>query len=458
LLKSQPVKHTSGQEELSVNTNFDTTPIGKLIVQQAVPAGIGILAMSLNTVVDTIFVGNWIGATAIAAITIVMPIIFFVASIGMAIGIGGSSMISRALGAKDVEKAFDTFGSQVILSIGLSVILSTLGLLFANPVLSLFGATGSVVEPSKIYYNTVMLGAPFLAFTMTGNTVIRAEGKPKFAMISLILPALVNIFLDYVFINVMDLGMQGAAYATLLSYAASFFFVVWFFYSDLSDLKILPKYLRLKKRIVTEITALGSITLARQGVISLLAIVLNNALVTHGSELSLAVYGIISRMLMFSLFPVLGIAQGFMPIAGFNYGANNFDRLKETLRKSMLYATALGILIFTIIMLFPTHIVRVFTDDALVVRETPNALRMVFAITPLIAIQLIGSSYFQAIGKVRPALLLTLTKQGFFLIPLILILPQFIGILGIWIAFPVADFLATLITAFYLYTDIKQHK
>ncbi|MCK0131381.1 MATE family efflux transporter [Flavobacteriaceae bacterium F08102] len=457
MLKSNPVEHTPRRKGLKVNTNFETKPIGKLIVEQAVPAGIGILAMSLNTVVDTIFVGNWIGASGIAAITVVMPIIFFVASIGMAIGIGGSSMISRALGAKDIQKAFDIFGSQVILSVGLSVILTVLGLIFTNPVLGLFGATGSIVAPSKIYYNIVILGAPFLAFTMTGNTVIRAEGKPKFAMVALLLPAFVNIILDYLFINLMGLGMEGAAYATLLSFGSSFLFVVWFFSSNLSDLKILRKCLRLKKHIVKEIAALGSITLARQGVISLLAIVLNNTLVSYGSELSLAVYGIISRMLMFSLFPVMGIAQGFMPIAGFNYGANNFGRLKESLKKSMLYASGLGILVFSIIMLFPIQIVRVFTDDAMVLKETPDALRMVFAITPLIAIQLIGSSYFQAIGKVRPALFLTLSKQGFFLIPLILILPQFIGILGVWISFPIADLLATIITSVFLYKDVKRY-
>jgi putative MATE family efflux protein len=444
---------------MSTNTSnkLGTQPVGKLMVAQSIPAAIGILVMSLNMLIDTIFVGNWIGVNAISAITVVLPITFLIASVGMAIGIGGASIISRALGKGDINKVHQVFGNQIALSLGLSIFFTIIGLFFSDAALTLFGASGEVIEPARAYYMIVMYGVPFLSLVMTGNPIIRAEGRPTFSMIALIVPAVVNIILDYYFISYLDLGIDGAAWATTFAYFSSFLFILWFFLSKNSELSLKLKCLKLQLPIVKEIGALGGVTLARQGVVSILSIILNHSLVSYGGEIALAVYGIISRMLMFALFPVMGITQGFMPIAGYNYGANNFGRLKETMTKSILYASILAITIFIVIMAFPAQIVGVFTQDVEVLKLTPNALRTVFAVTPLIAIQLIGSAYFQAIGKVRPALLLTLTKQGFFLIPLILILPQFFGLFGIWISFPIADFLATTLTAYFLNRELKQY-
>jgi putative MATE family efflux protein len=321
--------------------------------------------------------------------------------------------------------------------------------------LALFGAKGEVIEPARIYYTIVIASAPFLAMVMVANPIIRAEGKPMFSMIALIVPSIVNLVLDYILIVVYDGGMAGAAWATAISYACSFLFVSWFFTSKNTELKIKLKCLRLEWPIVKEIGSLGGVTLARQGVISVLSIILNNTLVAYGGGAALAAYGIISRMLMFALFPVMGIAQGYQPIAGYNYGANNFKRVKETINKSIIYATSLAILVFILIMVFPSQIVRVFTSDADIIRQTPNALRIVFAVTPLIAIQMIGSSFFQSIGKAKPALFLSLSKQGFFLIPLILILPSYFGLLGVWISFPIADFLSTALTWYFLRREMR---
>lgn len=437
--------------------DLGTKPIGKLLIAQSVPAAIGILVMSLNMLVDTIFVGNWIGANAIAAITIVLPITFLIASVGMAIGIGGASIISRAFGEGNDNKAHHVFGNQIVLALGFSAVLLIVGLIFRDEALALFGAKGNVIEPAKHYYTILMYGVPFLALFMTGNPVIRAEGQPKFSMYALIIPAIANILLDYVFIVVLDLGISGAAWATTISYAISFIFIYWFFVSKYSELQIRLKCLVLEWSIVKEISSLGGITLARQGVVSILSIILNHALYNFGGEISLTIYGIISRLLMFALFPVMGIIQGFMPIAGYNYGANDHNRVKETIKKSLLYASLLAFVVFLFIMVFPRQLVSVFTDDTEVLKQTPSALRMVFLITPLIAIQLIGSAYFQAIGKARIALFLTLTKQGFFLIPLILILPNYFGLLGVWIAFPIADFFSTVVTGYFLNKELKQY-
>lgn len=431
-----------------------TQSIKKLLIKQAVPASIGILFMSVNILIDTIFVGQWIGSLAIAAVTIVLPITFLISSLGMAIGVGGSSVLSRALGSNDKEKALFTFANQLMMTFVLASVFVLFGAFFSTEMLQLFGAKGAIMQPASEFFFPIIFSVPFLALCMMGNNVIRAEGKSKFAMIAMIIPAFVNIALDIVFIKLMDLGMFGAALATAISYFTCFLFILWFFVFK-SELKLMPHHFQFHFPIIKEISKLSFVTFSRQGVVSILAIILNHTLYTHGGEHSVAVYGIISRMLMFALFPILGITQGFLPIAGYNYGAENYQRVKESIQISILYAGLLAAVIFVFILIFATPIVAVFTSDPKVIAETPNALRWVFAASPIIAIQLIGAAYFQAAGKARKALLLTLSKQGFFLIPLVLILPNFFGIFGVWVAFPIADVLSTLITGYFLREEMN---
>ncbi len=430
-------------------------PIGKLLVKQAVPASIGILVMSLNILVDTIFVGNWIGSIAIAAINVVLPVSFFIAALGMAIGIGGSSIISRALGAGHKENAFRTFGNQITFTLLVTVSMVTLGLIFVDTLIPAFGGKGDIFEPAKIYYTIILYGIPFLALSMMANTVIRAEGKPKFAMVAMIIPSVTNLVMDYILIYVFDMGMQGAAWASTISYIFCFAYITWFFLSPNSELKINWHHFRFKGIILRETSSLGFVTLARQAVVSITYLIMNNILFDFGGEDAVTVYAIIGRMLMFALFPVLGMTQGFLPVAGYNYGAANWARVRESINKAILYASALALLVFGGIMLFSEDIVKIFTSNPQVIADTPSAMRWVFAATPIVALQLIGSAYFQAIGKAVPALLLTLSRQGFFFIPLVFILPVYFGQMGVWMAFPLADLLSTLVTAYFLNREIR---
>lgn len=430
-------------------------PIGLLLKKQAIPASVGILFMSINIIVDTIFVGQWIGSIAIAAVTVVLPFTFLISSIGMAIGVGGASIISRALGAKEVEKAKTTFGNQLVLTLAISVILMIIGMFFSTEVLTLFGAKGAILEPAREFYFPVLATIPFLALCMMGNNVIRAEGKPKFAMYAMIIPAIGNILLDILLIKIIPLGMFGASLATAISYFLCFAFVFWFFWKK-SSLQISWHHLQWHGKIVKEIGSLGMVTFSRQGMVSLVAILVNQSLFIYGGEVGISMYGIINRMMMFSLFPILGITHGFLPIAGYNYGAEQWQRVREVVDTSIKVASILSTIIFVVIVLFQLPIVKVFTNDAAILAETPFAMVIVFAATPIIALQLIGAAYFQAIGKAVPALLLTLTKQGFFLIPLLGILPLFFGIFGIWLAFPVADTLATIVTAYFLRRELQK--
>ncbi len=446
-----------------------TEPIGKLLVKQAVPASIGILVMSINVLVDSIFVGNWIGSIAIAAINVVLPVSFFIAALGMAIGIGGSSIISRALGSGNKEKALKTFGNQITLTLLLTITMVALGLQFVDTLIPAFGGKGGIFGPAKIYYIIVLYGVPFLALCMMGNTVIRAEGKPKFAMIAMIIPSVGNLFLDYLFIYVFDWGMHGAAWATTAGYLLCLGYIIYFFLSRHSELKIRFSHFGLHRPILREISALGFVTLSRQAVTSIIYLLLNNILFNLGGEPLVAVYAIIGRMLMFALFPVFGVTQGFLPIAGYNYGAIQYDRVRESIYTAIKYAALVATVVFVILMVFPREIADLFLSDrldlpleelktnAFVLEHAPLAMRLVFAATPIIALQLIGAAYFQAVGKAVPALLLTLTRQGFFFIPLILILPNFLGELGVWLAFPIADVLATIVTGLYLRKDIAKN-
>ncbi|MDA7717005.1 MATE family efflux transporter [bacterium] len=442
-------------------------PIGKLLIKQAVPASIGILVMSLNVLIDSIFVGNWIGSIAFASINVVLPVSFFIGSLGMAIGVGGSSIISRALGSNNKEKALQTFGNQISLGFVFMISLVILGLTFADDIIPKFGGKGDIFEPAKIYYTIILYGVPILGFAMMGNTVIRAEGKPKFAMIAMIIPTVSNLVMDYVFINLMDMGMSGAAWATTGSYLACFLYVFWFFNSKNSELKINFRHFKLQKEIVSEIASLGGVTLARQAVVSVTYLLMNNILYNIGQEGLVAVYAIIGRMLMFALFPVFGVTQGFLPIAGYNYGAHQYQRVRETINTAITYAAVVATLVFVGLMIFPAEITSLFISDSTnlapkelalnqyVLSHTAEPMRWVFAATPIIALQLIGAAYFQAVGKAIPALLLTLSRQGFFFIPLVLILPQFYGELGVWISFPIADILATIVTGYFLNKEIR---
>jgi putative MATE family efflux protein len=435
---------------MTQSDKFGTESIGKLLRQQAIPASIGILIMSIYGIVDTIFVGRWVGPLGIAAITVVMPITFLIGAIGMSIGVGGASIISRAFGDRNRDRANLAFAHQIVMTLVLAGVFSILGGVYMEDLLKIFGGKGDILPPARQYFKITLYSIPFLAWAMMANNIIRAEGFPKLAMYTLIVPAVANLILDPLFIVVFEMGMEGAAWATALGYMASGLYALYYFVFGKSQLSITKKELKINWKMVSEISAIGSVTLARQGTISVLYIVLNNALFRYGNELSISTWGIINRIMMFANFPVLGITQGFVPIAGYNYGAKLWSRVEAVIKNAVKYGTIISLFLFIIIMFFAVQLVHIFTVDEAMLAQTPWALRIVFLATPLIAIQLIGSAYFQAIGKARPALFLALAKQGIFLIPLVLVLPMFFGLNGIWISFPIADVATAAISFWYL--------
>lgn len=445
----------SSPTPLNRSAELGTLSVNRLLVQQTVPASVGILVMSLYMIVDTIFVGRWVGPLAIGAITVVMPITFLISSTGMAIGIGGSSIISRALGSGNTARASRTFGNQVAMTVVLAVLTLILGFVFDVEILRLFGAAGEVLPIALEYYHVILIGVPFLGWAMMGNNVIRSQGFPREAMMVMLLPAILNTILDPILILGMGWGMKGAAWATTISYAVSAVYVTRFFLGKKAEVRMAPSDLRLQWDIVREINSLGAVTLARQGAISLLYIVVNHALVRHGGIIYLSVFGIVNRLMMLALFPVIGLTQGILPIVGFNYGARNYGRVVQTIRNAVTGGTLMAAAVWVLIIVFREPAVRIFGNDPELLALTPRAVLIVFLATPVISFQMIGAAYFQAVGRAVPALLLTLSRQTLFLIPLVLIFSAVWDLDGVWYAFPVADALSAIVTAFFLRKEAK---
>ena len=431
-------------------------PIPRLLLQQSLPAAIGILMMSINMVIDSIYVGKFIGSIGLGAIAVVLPISFLISALGMSIGVGGASIISRALGAKNEERAFITFGNQTIMTLGLSITVVIISTFFIDEIIGIWGGKGDLLIPAKEYFMTLLPGVPFLAWAMMSNNVFRAEGQPKIAMFTMLIPAFINLILDPIFIIWLDWGLFGAAAATSIAYISGGTFAFGYFLFGSTQMNLNPTYLKPDWGIMKEIMQVGGVTFVRQGTYSILAIVLNNSLFHYGTEMAVSSYGIISRLMMFINFPVFGLTQGFIPIAGFNFGSKEWERVKEVLYVAIKAGLLIATTIFLILAFFAPQIVGVFSNDQVLIDQTYPAMRIVFLLTPTLIIQLLSSAYYQAIGKALPALILTLLKQGIFLIPLVLFMPLYFGLDGIWYSFPIADLLTTIVSAIFIRKAMQQ--
>lgn len=420
--------------------------VGRLLVSLSTPAMIGMFVTALYNVVDTIFVGRGVGPMAIAGITIVFPIQMVVMAVAIMIGIGGASVISRALGSGDFEKANTTFGNVLLSIVVFSATLAFLGNLFIDQLLALFGASKTVLPYARDYARIILLGTVFYSFAMSSNNVIRSEGRAKVAMTTMLFSAILNIILDPIFIFVFKWGIKGAAAATVISQMATVFYLVYYFQSGKSSLTLHLRNLRWRKAIMREVVAVGSPSLLRQLSTSVLVIVVNNTLRVYGGDFSIALFGIMHRMLMFVHMPLFGIAQGMQPIVGFNYGARRFDKAKRVLALSIKASTAVSVAGLCLLFAFPGEIISIFTNNAELIRMGIPAVRIFIVALPVFGFVTVGSTLFQAIGKAKQALFLTVSRQ-LVLIVLVLILPRLFDLTGVWMTFPITDviiFLATL--------------
>ncbi len=432
--------------------------ISKLLVNLSVPATIGMMVNALYNLVDTIFVGRGVGALAIGGLTIAFPIQMVLMAFAQMIGIGAASAISRSLGAKDIEKADYVAGNSFLLIVILSSIIAIIGLTFTEPMLRLFGATDTILPYAKDYITIILWGSIFFSFAMSSNNLIRAEGNAKVAMATMLIGAILNIILDPIFIFVFKMGVKGAALATIISKFVSFLYVLTYLYSGKSSLKVKLHHLKPKMHIIIEILTVGFASFARHVTGSVVAIVVNNSLRFFGGDMALIIVGIVHRVTMFVFMPLFGVVQGMQPIVGFNYGAKKLDRVKETLKLSLITTTVIATFGWLIIELFPFAIISVFTRDAEIIEKGSTIMRIVISVIPLIGIQIVGATLFQSLGKAVPSLILALLRQVLLFIPLVIILPRVLGLglLGIWIAYPAADILSVVLTVLFLRNELKK--
>jgi len=430
--------------------------IGPLLAKLAIPSTIGMLVNSLYNVVDTIFVGRGVGTLAIAGIGIVFPIQMIIMAIAQLFGMGAASMVSRSLGKKNYDSASNIAANSFIASFALGIFAAIVVFIFLNPILRVFGATENILPFARDYLSIVTFGFIFFPFVVSSNNLIRAEGAAKNAMTVMIVGAVVNIILDPIFIFRFNMGIKGAAYATIIAQFSAFLYIILYYILGKSSLNIRIVHLRMKWRIVKEMVSLGFASFIRQVSMSLLIIVVNNSLRVYGGDIAIAVFSVVNRVVMFVTMPLFGIVAGAQPMIGFNYGANNMGRVKESLKTSVLSTVAIGAVFFIVFMVIPSKIINLFSTDAELINMGIFPLRMIMLLFPFIGFQVIGSGFFQSIGKARPSIVLSLSRQVLFLIPLVLLLPLLLGINGIWIAFPIADLLAIIVTGILVYRELKK--
>ncbi|NLW07267.1 MAG: MATE family efflux transporter [Clostridia bacterium] len=430
--------------------------IGSLLWKFSLPAIVGMLINALYNIVDRIFVGRGVGDIAIAATTVAFPIMIIMMSVAILIGIGTTALISIRLGEQKKDEAEKVVGNGVIMLVVLPLILTTIFMLFAGPILTAFGAEGDVFPYALDFTRIIMLGAVFGALTMGMNNFIRAEGNPTYAMATQITGGLINIALNYVFIFKVGLGIKGSALATVCAQTISTLMVLYYYLSGRSLLKIRLKNLKPQLPVLTSIVTIGFAPFAMQLANSIQQMILNKSLYAYGGDMALSALGIMMSVATLLLMPLIGLSQGAQPLIGYNYGARQYDRVKETLFKAVVAGTCIALVFYLVIHIWPEQIVGLFSkDNPALIQMTSQAMMVYFAMLPILAFQILGANYFQAVGKPVQSTILSLSRQVLLFIPLLLILPRFWGIDGIWRTAPIADALSVLLTASLIAHEMK---
>jgi len=430
--------------------------IGKLLLKFSIPAMIGMLVNGLYNIVDRIFVGRGVGSLALSGIAISFPITLAIMAFGMLIGLGATAVISIRLGQQKREEAERIVGNAFVLLLGISLTITLLGYLFMDPLLVSLGASSDVLPYARQYISVLLGGAVFQSIGFGMNNFIRAEGNPKIAMYTMILGAVLNTILNPIFIFGMHIGVAGSALATVISQFITAVWVMYYFLGDRALLKLRLRNFRLEWLLVKDMLTIGLSPFSMQLVGSFVTVFLNKSLAIYGGDLSIAAMGVITSIAMLIFMPIFGIGQGAQPILGYNYGARNYNRVTKTLKLSLIGATGVMSLGFLIVELFPIALMSLFSTDPELIHIGANGMRIYLLMLPLIGFQVTAVGYFQATGKPRKSLFLSLSRQLVFLVPMIWILPRLFGLMGVWLSSPVSDLASAVLTALWLLKDLKE--
>ncbi|MCQ4923272.1 MATE family efflux transporter [Tissierella carlieri] len=434
-------------------------PIGKLLVKFSLPAITGMIVNALYNIVDRIFIGKGVGELAIGGLFISSPISLIIMAFGMLIGIGGNTLVSIKLGQDRKEEAEKVTGNSFVLLILISLCISVFGLIFLKPLLNVFGASPSNYQYAYDYMKIILIGAPLQAIGFGMNNFIRGEGSPTIAMKTMLIGAISNTILDPIFIFWFNMGVEGAALATIISQGLSALWVMRYFFGGKSMLNIKKEYLKLKLEIAKDIVLIGLGPFSMQIAGSMVTVLLNNSLKNYGGDLANSSMAVINSVAMMVMMPVFGINQGSQPIIGFNYGAQKYDRVKETLKYATIAATAITTMGFLLTQLFPAQLYQLFISKEGNITEILKigipGMRIYLAMFPIVGFQVVSSNYFQATGRPKHAMLLSLSRQVLVLIPALIILPKIYGLTGVWLAGPISDLIASIITVYFVIKSVK---
>ena len=439
-----------------------TKPVGKLLMQYSIPAIIAMTAASLYNMVDSIFIGQGVGPMAISGLAITFPFMNLTAAFGAAIGVGASTCISVKLGQRDYSSANRILGNTFTLNLIVGIAIGVICLLFLDPILRFFGASNQTIVYARDYMEVILAGNVFSHMYFGLNAVLRSASKPRHAMFATIFTVVINTLLDPIFIYTFQLGIRGAAYATILSQILALIWQMKLFNNKKELIRFTSGTYRLQKDLVRNIIGIGMSPFAMNVCACIVVIFINKGFVAYGGDLAVGAYGIDNRVAFFFIMITMGVTQGMQPIAGYNYGSQQLDRLMKVLRYSVYAGVAVMTTGFLVAMFLPELCVRMFTSDETLIAMAVRGIRIDMAAFPVVGYQMVVTNFFQSIGKAKISMFLSLSRQLLFLIPLLIVLPPQLGVDGVWLSLPVSDVIAAIVAAVMMFIYMKkfnrQHK
>ncbi|MDX9725947.1 MAG: MATE family efflux transporter [Bacteroidales bacterium] len=433
-----------------------TENIWQLLMRYAIPSVIAMTASSLYNITDSIFIGQGVGALAISGLAITFPLMNISAAFGSLVGVGASALMSLRLGQKDYTTANSILGNVFVLNLILGLIYTTLILIFLEPVLYFFGASSDTLPYARDFMVIISIGNIVTHMYLGLNALLRASGNPAKAMYATLFSVMINIILAPVFIFVFGWGIRGAALATVLAQTAMLMWQIRIFSDKTNMIHLRKDTFRLKRKIVLDSMAIGLAPFLMNLTASGIVIIINQALIRNGGDLAVGAYGIINRLAALFVMIVLGLNMGMQPIAGYNFGAGQYDRVNRVLMLTIFLATAVTTIGFVIGVFFPRAVASLFTTDRELIDISVRGLRIVLVLFPVVGFQMVASTFFQSIGMAGKAIFMSLTRQVLFLLPMLLVLPTVFGVKGVWYSMPAADFLSGIVAVILLVAQYRK--
>lgn len=435
-----------------------TEPLGKLLTQYAIPAIIAMTASSLYNIADSVFIGHGVGALAISGLAITFPLMNLAAAFGSLVGVGASTLVSLKLGQKDYREANNVLGNVLILNVLLGVVFTVVCLVCLDPILYFFGASEQTIGYARDYMRIILLGNVVTHMYLGLNAVLRSSGYPRMAMMATLASVVINCVLNPIFIFGFGWGIKGSAWATVISQVLSLGWQIYHFSNPKQLLHFQKGIYRLRAELVKGIFSIGLSPFLMNMCSSMIVILINRGLKEYGGDMAIGAYGIVNRITFLFVMVNMGFNQGMQPIAGYNYGAKLFSRVTEITKLTMRWTIGVATVGFLLCQFIPSVIVRIFTSDKELIEAAVYGLHIVFAVFPIVGFQMVATNFFLSIGMSKKAIFLSLTRQLLFLIPCLIVLPRFWGVFGVWVSIPVADFIATIVTAWVLINQFKKFK